>query len=129
MASISELAKAIHCEALLSFTPEDAFGKRDEIKQIIAAHVLNGTSQYWIDCMHGYGLWAMEVFDWKKLVKHEAYKCLEMEQTLKTVHGKNIVTTRCPIRINGEKLYSATPAPQLGASNKIIMKELLNLAS
>jgi crotonobetainyl-CoA:carnitine CoA-transferase CaiB-like acyl-CoA transferase len=129
MASISELAKAIHCEALLSFTPEDAFGKRDEIKQIIAGHVLNGASQYWIDCMHGYGLWAMEVFDWKKLVEHEAYKCLEMEQTLMTVHGKNIVTTRCPIRINGEKLYSGKPAPQLGADNKIIMKELLNLAS
>ena len=77
--------------------------------------------------MHDYDLWAMEVFDWKKLVAHEAYKVLEMEQTLKTIHGKNIVTTRCPIRINHHKLYSDKPAPQLGGNNKIIMEELLNI--
>ena len=126
LANIRELSVAIHCEALWHFSPEDAFGKRDEIKKIIADHLLKEKSQYWINNMHNYDLWAMEVFDWKKLVAHEAYKVLEMEQKLKTIHGKEMITTRCPIRINNQKLYSDKPAPQLGAHNKIITKEFLN---
>ena len=129
MAKISELALALGCEALYPFSDEDAFGRRDEIKIVIADHVAGQTSRFWIDSLHDYNLWAMEVLDWKKLMAHEAYKCLEMEQTLEMVHGKKIVTTRCPIRVNGEKLTSNKPAPSLGSDNKNILKELLNIPS
>ena len=126
MANIRELSVALDCEALSDFTPEDTFEKRDEIKKIIADHVVDHTSQYWINNLHDYDLWAMEVFNWQQLTAHEAYKVLEMEQKIRTVNGKEMITTRCPIRLNGEKLYSEKPAPQLGGDNKKIMQELLN---
>ena len=62
-------------------------------------------------------LWAMEVLDWEKMLQHEAYKILEMEQVIYAGDEK-IFTTRCPIRINGEKLYADKPAPQLGEHNE-----------
>ncbi|MES2648186.1 MAG: CaiB/BaiF CoA-transferase family protein [Bacteroidota bacterium] len=127
MANIRDLSIAIHCDQLEHYTPEDAFGKRDEIKTIIASHLLTNTAQYWMANLHDCDLWAMEVFDWKKLTEHEAYKCLEMEQKLAAVNGKEIITTRCPIRVNGQKLTSNKPAPKLGADNRIIMQELLNI--
>jgi crotonobetainyl-CoA:carnitine CoA-transferase CaiB-like acyl-CoA transferase len=67
----------------------------------------------------------MEVFDWEKMMNHEAYQCLQMEQVL-NARGKKIITTRCPIRINGERLHSDKPAPGLGEHNDKVMKELVN---
>ena len=65
----------------------------------------------------------MEVFDWEKMMEHEAYKVLEMEQDLQ-IEGKKFITTRCPVRINGERLYSNRPAPKLGEHNEKLMQEL-----
>lgn len=62
--------------------------------------------------------------DWKQMRESEAYKVLQMEQTLVTSTGKNIVTTRCPIRVNGNRLFSDKPAPQLGEHNEKIREEL-----
>ncbi len=126
MGKIQQLAKALSCTALEPFTQEDTFVLRDEIKSILSQHVSTHTSKHWIEQLHAEGLWAMEVLDWKKLMEHEAYKCLEMEQTLDTIHGKKIVTTRCPIRINGQKIFSSKPAPQLGEHNETVLSELLN---
>jgi crotonobetainyl-CoA:carnitine CoA-transferase CaiB-like acyl-CoA transferase len=40
------------------------------------------------------------------------------------VEGQKIITTRCPIRIDGERLYSNKPAPKLGEHNESILREL-----
>ena len=63
--------------------------------------------------------------DLYKIKEHPAYKILQMEQTITTGNGKQIITTRCPIRINGERLFSPAPAPELGANNKKIIEALL----
>jgi crotonobetainyl-CoA:carnitine CoA-transferase CaiB-like acyl-CoA transferase len=67
----------------------------------------------------------MEVLDWQQMKEEEAYQVLEMEQTV-GYNGRKFLTTRCPIRINGEKLVSARPAPRLGEQNEKIKTELLN---
>jgi len=67
-------------------------------------------------------LWAMELLNWEKMVQQEAYKVLQMEQWVETSSQK-IKTTRCPIRINGEKLFHAQAAPALGAHNQKIATE------
>ena len=66
----------------------------------------------------------MEVFDWEKMMNHPAYKALQMEQTL-IAGDKRLITTRCPIRINSERLYSEKSAPKLGEHNEKVMNELL----
>jgi len=124
MMDIHEMAKAIQCDGLDSFAKEEAFAKRDEIKTVLTTHLANENTDYWLNLLQQQGLWAMEVFDWEKMINHDAYKSLMMEQFI--MAGKNkITTTRCPIRINGERIYSGKSAPALGEHNEKVNKELL----
>jgi CoA:oxalate CoA-transferase len=123
MMDIQLLAKAIDCKVLEEFSKEEAFARRDEIKAVLSGHLSFRSTDYWLTRLQREGLWAMEVFDWEKMMNHDAYKCLKMEQALHA-GGKEIITTRCPIRINGERLYSDRPAPKLGEHNEKVMKEL-----
>jgi CoA:oxalate CoA-transferase len=125
MVDLHQLGKAIHCNALFQYEPGDAFRRRDEIKQALSAHLKTQPSSYWLEKMHAQDLWAMEVLDWHQLTGHEGYLSLKMEQTIVNNEDKKIITTRCPIRINGERIFSPKPAPQLGEHNETIKNELL----
>ena len=70
----------------------------------------------------------MEVLNWDEMTEHPAYNALQMEQTIH-VADKTIVTTRCPIRFNGQRLTADKPAPQLGEQNEKIRKELAEVSS
>ena len=122
MMDIHELADAINCKELKSFAKEEIFAKRDEIKKLLTECFVNETSSYWIGKMHESGLWAIEVFDWEQMMDHEAYQSLQMEQAL-NISDKKIMTTRCPIKINGERLYADKAAPKLGEHSKQVMEE------
>jgi crotonobetainyl-CoA:carnitine CoA-transferase CaiB-like acyl-CoA transferase len=124
MMDLQSLARAISCAALERFSNEQAFAERDEIKAILAQHLLSATTANWLDSLHRHGLWAMEVLDWEKMMNHEAYQCLQMEQVLHA-GDKKIITTRCPIWINGERLRSGKAAPMLGEHNEKVMKEMV----
>ena len=50
----------------------------------------------------------------------EGYKALKIEQVVSTSGGLNVVTTRCPIRVDGQILTSNVGAPMLGEHNEII---------
>jgi CoA:oxalate CoA-transferase len=124
MVKIQQLAEAIECKELMQYKQEDAFRKRDEIKRTLASHLLLQTSSFWLNRLHDNDLWAMEVLDWNQLSQKEAYKVLQMEQVI-LFKGNEIRTTRCPIRINGEKLYSNIPAPELGEHNEKVFNDFL----
>ncbi|HLP38255.1 CaiB/BaiF CoA-transferase family protein [Lacibacter sp.] len=124
MIDIHVLGDTIHCGALKYFSKEDAFALRDEIKTVLVEHLQTETTAYWLAALQEAGLWAMEVLNWDEMTDHPAYNALQMEQTIH-VADKTIVTTRCPIRINGQRLTADKPAPQLGEQNEKIRKELL----
>ena len=123
MMDLHQLANAIGCDALKSFSTDEAFAKRDEIKKVLAAHLANMPCDFWLDLLHREGLWAMKVFNWQEMANEESYKVLGMEQTIKSGSG-NMITTRCPIRINGKKFYSDKAAPLVGQHNQKILEEL-----
>jgi len=124
MMDIQVLANAIACSDLNNFTQDQAFAERDGIKKILAGHLIKQTTKHWLGALQEQDLWAMEVLDWEKMEQHEAYKILQMEQLIHAGKEK-ISTTRCPIRINGKRLYADKPAPQLGAHNEKIMQDFL----
>jgi len=124
MMDITELANAIDCTALHHFSKKETFVRRDEMKSLLSQHFLTHESAHWLAMLQQQGLWAMEVFDWHKMTSHEAYKKLDMEQVIRTA-GKEFITTRCPIRINGKKLVSQKPAPQLGEHNEKVYLDLI----
>lgn len=124
MVDIQRLASIIDCPSLGNFTQEQAFIYRDEIKEILTAHLLQQPSEFWLTKLKAEDIWSMEVLNWQQLVKVEAYQCLQMEQSITASNGKQLTTTRCPIRINGARLFSDAPAPALGEHNESICREM-----
>ena len=125
MVNIPQLARAIDSPELAAYEQDQAFSHRDEIKSVLAQHLLVHPTAWWLERLHAEDMWAMEVLDWKKLTVHPGYKILEMEQPITTARGKSLLTTRCPIRIDGQRLFSGKPAPGLGQDNQKIVMELL----
>ena len=126
MVNIPQLAQAIDSKELAAYSQDQAFSHRDEIKALLAGHLAEAKTGLWLEKLHAEDLWAMEVLDWRTLTAHEGYKTLGMEQPITTARGKRVITTRCPIRIDGERLFSEKPAPTLGQDNVKIELELWN---
>jgi CoA:oxalate CoA-transferase len=123
MVGLDRLSSGLGCQELSAFAQEEAFKKRDEIKKVINHHLKTQPASHWVNKLQHSGIWAMEVFNWSQLRKQEGYRVLEIEQNI----GGDLnqfITTRCPIRINGKKLFASKPAPSLGAENQKIKAEL-----
>ena len=56
-------------------------------------------------------VWCAEVFDWKRLIAHQGYKVLGMEQIVRD-SGFEYKTTACPIRLDGERLQAGLGLPE-----------------
>lgn len=124
MMDIHVLADTIGCLELKHFSKEEAFSRRDEIKSVLATHLLKQSTDYWLGLLQDAGLWSMHVLNWEEMTHEAAYQSLGMEQTIH-VGEKEITTTRCPIRINGKRLVSGRRAPGVGEHNEFIKEELL----
>ncbi|RKF19783.1 CoA transferase [Alginatibacterium sediminis] len=124
MGSVVTLGQLIDCEALISYdNPDDWFDQRDTIKSILVSHLKSQTSQYWLDKLEPADYWCAEVFDWDKLSAHDGFKELAFTQTTERGSDHQFHTTRCPINIDGQRLYSAKPSPLLGEHNDAIETE------
>lgn len=124
MGDIIQLATLLQCEALKQFNDSnDWFSKRDEIKKILADHLLTNNAAFWLSILEKADVWCAPVINYDELVKQEGYKVLNMEITVKTNNGLEVRTTRCPIRVDGKLLVSEKGAPQLGEHNDMIEKQ------
>ena len=65
------------------------------------------------------------MFDYAKLLAHEAWSALGMDQIVRR-DGVEVHTTRCPIRIDNQILLNSKGAPRVGEDNKRIQQELDN---
>ena len=121
MTDIVRLGTLMECEPLKKFTDtSDWFDKRDEIKEVLAAHVIKNTASYWLTILETADIWCAPVWNYDKLMKEDGYRVLNMEITVKTSNGLSVKTTRCPIRVDGKLLINDIGAPLLGEHNKEI---------
>ncbi len=121
MTDIVRLGTLLQCEPLKQFSnASDWFDKRDEIKKVLAAHLLKEAAGYWLAILEKADIWCAPVLNYDKLVKEEGYRVLNMEITVKTSNGLSVKTTRCPIRVDGKLLVSDKGAPMLGEHNEEI---------
>jgi crotonobetainyl-CoA:carnitine CoA-transferase CaiB-like acyl-CoA transferase len=81
------------------------------------------TTDHWLGILDAADIWCSEVLDWPKLLKSEAFRQLDMLQTLANGKGLEILTTRCPFRLDGHVLKSARLAPKVGEHTDLITQE------
>jgi crotonobetainyl-CoA:carnitine CoA-transferase CaiB-like acyl-CoA transferase len=126
MGDLMKIARLMECTAIEAYgDPATWFTFRDQIQQILAGHLVTRPTAEWLTLLQAGGVWCSDVFDYARLLSHEAWKVLRMDQTVQR-DGLEIHTTRCPIRIDGEILLSPKPAPHVGEDNKSIQEELRN---
>ena len=118
MGDIPKLGRLLDCPSLESFTESSGwFDRRDEIKAILAEHLLSRATDDWLSILQPADIWCARVMDYEDLMRQVGYKILDMELKVKTSNGLSVKTTRCPIRIDGEIALSDKGAPLLGEHN------------
>ena len=126
MGCLARLGNLISCEALVPFAgnPEDAFRHRDEIMGILATHLATHPTSHWLEQLEAADYWCADVHTYAKLLGHAAYRALEMEQVVHRPNGTELRVLRCPLRIDGQRIYSDVAAPSLGNANEELESRL-----
>ena len=122
--SLKDLASYLELPELNEYGPGDEFGKRDEIKKLIGSRLIQQTTNHWLAILEKEDYWCCEVYTWEKMLESEGFKELKFLQTLELSDGREIVTSRCPIKVDGEAYYSRRPGPKLGADTEKIRQEI-----
>ena len=125
MTSIPRLGELLDCPALLAYhEPATWFDRRDEIKAILAGHLRGRPTAAWLAILEPADVWSADVLTWPQLLAHPAYAALGMTQPVQRQGGDRLLTTRCPIRIDGGLLTVSRGAPRLGQDTEAIAAEL-----
>lgn len=126
MGSLATLAQTLDCPALRAFDQkESAFSRRDEIKAVLASHLSQKPTAYWLERLRAADYWCAPVLHWQQLLQHDGFRCLEMLQTVERNSGRTIQTTRCPIRFDRARPQSPLAAPSIGEHNDWVKQTFL----
>ena len=124
MMPVPRLGELLACSALCTYTePGTWFEQRDEIKTLIAAHLKMQPTDRWLSILEPAGVWCAKVLGWPELLKHDAFAALRMIQSVQCANGETLLTTRCPVRIDGQLLNSPVGAPRTGEHTRQILDE------
>lgn len=104
-------------------TASSWFDGRDDITARLAAALREHSTVHWLTTLEPLGIWCAEVLNYQQATSSPGYQVLGMQQLVNLTDGQQLPTTRCPIRIDGEKLYSTKAAPTPGRDTTAIQEE------
>ncbi len=102
---------------------ENWFTMRDEIMAVLGEVFKTKTTAEWSQIFETEDLWISPVMTYDAFLAHEGYRVLRMDQEVCTLKGEKIHTTRCPIRVDGQRYYSKKAAPGIGEDTAQIIEE------
>ncbi|WP_346768756.1 CaiB/BaiF CoA-transferase family protein [Paenibacillus sp. HB172176] len=121
MGSVERLGQLLGSAEIAAFSDsKEWFTRRDEIKGLLVDHLKQRTTKEWLGVLEPADYWCSDVYTWDDLLRHEGFKILDMIQEVGRPGEIPIRTTRCPIRIDGERIKSGVGAPKVGEGNEKI---------
>ncbi|ATU92842.1 CaiB/BaiF CoA transferase family protein [Phyllobacterium zundukense] len=125
MTPLPKLADLLELEELAPYrdVPASWFTARDEIKRIIGAKLATETTEHWLAVLEPADIWCAKVLNWEELLQSEGFKVLDMLQTVEREDNVSILTTRSPLRIDGQRAKFDRAAPRIGEHSEAIRKE------
>lgn len=104
--------------------PKTWFTARDEIKAIIARAIALQSTEHWLAILEPADIWCAKVLHWPELLESEGFTALDMLQLVEREDNVKILTTRSPVRINGQRPPHSRAAPRIGEHSAAIRREL-----
>jgi len=123
MGDLQKIGEAVGCDLSAYRHKASWFDNRDEIMLLLGDQIKNKTTAEWLEKLEAEGIWCSEVLTYAEALQHEGYLAQGIKQELTLPDGGRLSTTRCPIRINGERLYSNIAAPRPGAQTEAINQQ------
>jgi len=125
--SLQTLAELLEVQGLDHYydDPSAMIRERDAIKSILAEQLATRSTADWLAVLQPADIWCSEVLDWAGMRDSEAYKQLDLEQTITRNGTVRLDTLRSPLRINRATLKSDKAAPELGQDNKDVLAPLI----
>lgn len=125
MTPIPRLRELMELETLDPYCANSAswFTERDAIKKLIARAIAERTVADWMSVFEPADVWCSPVLDWDDLMESEGFNTLDLLQIVEREDDVSILTTRSPIRINGERPKVARAAPRVGEHTAAIVEE------
>lgn len=124
MTPLPQLAALLGLPALDAWTdPATWFTERDAIRAVIAAHLAQQGVDHWLALLEPADIWCARVMDWPALLASDAFRRLDLLQTVRRGADLAITTTRAPLRIDGIRARTARAAPAVGADSAAIRAE------
>ena len=112
MVPLHKLTRLMEIELPEKFlSPESWYSRRDEIMECLAGVFIQKSTQAWLDMLEPQDIWCSAVFQYQDLINHEGFQVLKMDQEIETIDGEVLKTTRCPIRIDGERIFFEKISP------------------
>ncbi len=123
MTPLDRLAELMEMPDLAGRPASDAFSARDAIKARLAERVAEKTVADWLAILQAADIWCSEVLNWSQLMQAEAFRRLDLLQTVTRDDGVCIDTTRAPLTIDGRRPAGRRAAPRVGEHSETIRKE------
>ncbi|MFG1911412.1 CaiB/BaiF CoA transferase family protein [Kribbella sp. NPDC048928] len=98
--------------------PQDWWDRQEEIEELLSDRLRARTRDEWLAVLDAEDVWCAPVLTLDELVDHDGFRAIAMTQEIKR-DGLDLITTRSPIRIDGERLLNPRPAPRLGEHEEI----------
>ena len=125
MTPIGKLADLLGIPALDPWrdTPARWFSDRDAIKRILADTIATRPVADWLAVLEPADIWCAKVLTWPEMLESDGFRHLDLLQTVTREDGVSILTTRAPLRIDGQRPLSHRAAPQVGDNSRQIRAE------
>jgi crotonobetainyl-CoA:carnitine CoA-transferase CaiB-like acyl-CoA transferase len=123
MGDLHKIGEALGCDLSAYKDKASWFTYRDEIMQIIAKKMVLKTTARWLAILQPQDIWCSEVLTYAESLSHEGFNSMGIKQHVTLPDGNRLYTTRCPIRIDNNRLYADKPAPKPGVHTEAINQQ------
>jgi CoA:oxalate CoA-transferase len=109
--------------------PQIWWDQQDHISDLLAAHFAMQSTDHWLRILDAADVWCAPVLTLEQLVEHDGFAAIGMTQRItrevSSADGSpvSLMTTRSPIRIDGEELRNPVAAPTLGQHTEAVRAE------
>ncbi len=102
--------------------------EREKIATLLGEHLQAEATQHWLDILEAADVWCAPVLTLPELAESEGFAAIEMLQEVRrpALDGtaeSAVVTTRSPLRVDGERLTSERGAPRIGEQSAALRRE------